>query len=308
MTKARPYDDLAASVERGNDKPTRDRRSKLRGFEHLRFSFTVRLSSWTQMVGALLTQLEQDAGSIGRGLSLLGTPNMLMPAWLASVEAGMDASARWLAGQPKEDLPDTRLRIIRVQRGETYDDLAQSARSFRLRGDGQLDAARLRPRYTLELRRSWLRMVGELLSEVLADAGSLERAATTLCVPEHQLSRWTQWFVSRGAWESVYHDWPLASVEDIDSAEPYADLAAAVLRGGLPADDSDLASAPPAAELRKLYRGKRATWDQMTGDLLTQIAADAGSARKGAEAISMPRSTFNAKLRRHEERRRRDQG
>ena len=49
-----------------------------------------------------------------------------------------------------------------------------------LAGNGWLDGARLRLRYMVE-RAPWLSMAGELLGQVVADAG--ERAATVLAVP-----------------------------------------------------------------------------------------------------------------------------
>jgi hypothetical protein len=49
-------------------------------------------------------------------------------------------------------------------------------------GDGSLDPARLRERYTVDAG-PWLRMVGDLLAQVVGDSGSLEQASVVLAVP-----------------------------------------------------------------------------------------------------------------------------
>ena len=299
-----PYADLAAMVERGLVAVDSDREyERVRTFEHLRHTFTVNLAGWDRMLEQLLELLAEDAGSVGRGLSLLGVPTTSMiAAWVRGPTAGMQSSVRWMASQPRDVSPDIRLRVVKIKRGEDYADLAESARTFRLRGDGQLDAARLRPQYTVALRRSWLRMVGDLLGQVVADAGSRERAATVLGVDQRSLMRWLRWFVSRGSLPAVRLDWPLASVDEIDATRPYADLAAAWLRGSVAESSGEETEILPVNELQEFYRVRLGPWDEMVGSLLRQISLDAGSVRNAARTIGIPRSTLSAKIRRYRER------
>lgn len=45
-------------------------------------------------------------------------------------------------------------------------------------------------------------------------------------------------------------------------------------------------------QLQESYVGRFGDWDEMVRDLLLQVVADAGSARRAAQAIGVPRSTF----------------
>lgn len=56
-------------------------------------------------------------------------------------------------------------------------------------GDGSLDPARLRERYRVDAG-PWLRMVGDLLAQVVGDSGSLEQASVVLAVPLRSLAAW----------------------------------------------------------------------------------------------------------------------
>ena len=223
----------------------------------------------------------------------------IIRAWTHSVVAGMQTSVRRLAaqGRGREAWPDARLRVVKLRRGDDYADLAESARSFRLRGPGDLCPAKLQPRYSVFWARSWLSMVGDLLGQVVADAGSYARAAVVLAVREERLLWWIKWLVARGAEEAARADWPLASIDEIDATHPYTDLAAAWLRGNLVGDDKIDVEPPP--ELRDFYRVPLGNWDDMLGDLLEQISIDAGSIRKASKAINMPRSTLSARLKRY---------
>ena len=115
------------------------------------------------MLAGLLEDIAEDVGSVGRGLSLLGvqTP-ALVCAWLEGPTIGTRMSVRWLAERSVAVAARAPVRRTRARRGDTYSDLVDSVRSFRARGDGQLDPARLRCRYTIPLRRSWMAMVGDL--------------------------------------------------------------------------------------------------------------------------------------------------
>jgi hypothetical protein len=52
---------------------------------------------------------------------------------------------------------------------------------------------------------------------------------------------------------------------------------------------------PP--EMRDEYLVKLGSWEQMKSDLLSQIIADAGSIRRAAKAIGVPKSTLSAWVR-----------
>ena len=98
-------------------------------------------------------------------------------------------------------------------------------------------------------------------------------------------------------------DWPVALVDDIDGTRPYADLAAAILRGEVSADWENPRPGPlPLHELQEFYRVRLGPWDEMLSDLLSQICADGGSLRKASVAVGLPRSILSAKLRRDRER------
>ena len=297
-----PYADLVAAILRGLEPETPQDRP--RGYGDLRQVFTVNFGLWDTMLSQLLSQLTEDTGGAEHGLALLRVPEQLVGPWVRGPVPGTQASVRWLASQPRVPGPDLCLRVVRLMRGDDYADLSESVRSFRLRGDGYLDPARLRPRYTVALRRSWLGMVGDLLGQVTADAGSYERAATVLGVSTRRLTRWVRWFVSRGSLRAARSTWPLPAVDEIDGTHPYSDLAAAVLRGHMVAepDRGDSQEVEPLTQLQDVYRVRLAPWDEMLGDLLWQVRVDAGSIRKAAKVLCIPRSTLNAKLKRYRRR------
>ena len=274
----------------------------VRTFEHLRQVFVIELSAWDRMLDQWLELIEVDAGDIGRGLSLIGVPAQgLIRAWTRSPRAGMGASVKWLASQRPDHSPDIRRQPLELRRGEDYGDLAQFARSFRLRGDGELDGARLRPRYEVALRRSWLVMVGDLLGQIVADAGSLERAATVLAVPRVELTEWVIWLVSRGSELAAHSMWPIHAPDELDAREPYIDLVSATLRGRLPTSNrSEHPERVPVSQVQEYYRFRIGPWDEIVGEFLTQLTLDAGSRRKAAKAIGMAPSTLSAKLRRYQ--------
>ena len=302
-SRREPYGDLAELVERGRlPSSGAVRADGVRTFEDLRRVSSVKLAPWEEMVMSLLDQLAGDAGSPIRALRLLNmTEQRGLDSWIQSPTSGMQASVRWLASLPCLPSPRRAHRAV-----ESYIDLAESARSFRLRGDGSLDPARLRAQYSVELRSSWLRMIGDLLGQVVADAGSYQRAAAVLCVPERRLLRWVQWFVSRGCERAACSAWPLMNVSAIDDEAPYADLADAIARGLL---ESELPREDPRprrlVEIQEHYRVRFGPWEEMVLDLLTQITEDAGSIRKASKATGMPSSTLSAKLRRGRARRQR---
>ena len=292
---------LMAAVECCLSSPALVRPEPVRTFEHLRQVFVIELCSWDRMLAQWLDLVDLDAGGLARGLSLIGVPTPeLIRAWVRNPRAGMEASVRWLASQRADHSPDIRRR--RLERGEDYGDLAESARGFRLRGDGELDGARLRARYEVRLQRSWLVMVGDLLGQVVADAGSLERAATVLAVPQEKLVEWVVWLVSRGSEIAAYSLWPVHVSDELDTRQPYIDLVAAHLRGRLPASGwSEEPVIVPVSQVQEYYRVRIGPWDEMVGELLSQLTLDAGSRRKAAEVIGMARSTLSAKLKRYEE-------
>ena len=301
----RPFDDfadLADAAARGALAAPQLPADRVRTFDDLRLVFVVELGSWELMLKQLLGQIAEDAGTLGRGLSLLGLPTALIRAWLEGADQGTRASVRWLSQQDPDTTPDIRLRPMRFNRGDRYADLADSARSFRLRGDGELDPAQLRPEYRIERRRSWLRMVGELLGQVVADAGERERAALLLGIKPRRLAMWIRWLVSRGSVEAARASWPVAWVARIDGEHDFDDLAAAVLRGQI--DGAEGYEILPVRQLCPRYIVPLASWDEMQGGLLDQIAADAGSIRKAAKVIKLPKSTYSARLRRYRDRRR----
>lgn len=283
------YADLAAAAERGA-LAVQDRPGPL-SLRDIRREFTVDLGQWDRMLAQLLTQLAEDAGNAGRGLALLGVPTpALISAWLDGPTSGTQASVAWLAEHSLYIAPPTPARRMRARRGDPYDDLAAHVRSFRNRGDGELDAARLRSHYTIRLRVSWLAMVADLLAAVVADAGEVERAATVLAVGEDMLAGWVRWLVSRGSNTAARSTWPLDPGE---TREPYLDLCEAIERGAL---DVDGEIDPP--RLRESYCARLDSWPRMSGELLAQIVTDAGSIRQAAKVLDVPRSTLGAWLRR----------
>ena len=250
------------------------------------------------MVTGLLDQLAEDAGSKTQALRQLGvTKRANLAAWSESPTIGMEVSVRQLAHSSRERSESPRRAWRDVER---YGDLAEAARGSHLHGDGVLDAARLRPRYSLARRRSWLRMVGDLLGQVVADAGCYQRAAVVLVVPERRLLRWVQWFVSRGSERAARCAWPVLDVGNAsEDAAAYADLVDAVVRGILDGEPPSKDPWPrPLVEIQEYYRIRFGPLDEMVFDLLTQVTEDAGSIRQASRALGMAPSTLSAKLRR----------
>lgn len=231
------YDDLIEAVERGMV-------ASEAGLEigELRERYTIELGAWANMIADLLGQIAADAGSLARGLDLLRVPAILLDAWSCSASMAMDASAAWLASQRPDALDRVALApSVRALRGDTYGDLAEAVGSVAIAGDGALDPARLRRQYTID-RAAWLRMVADLLGQVVGDAGSIERASTVLAVPLDSLLAWVRWFVSRGSIEAACSRWPVAPIGDAPEAAAYDDLVEAVERGAV---DGDNAIGPP---------------------------------------------------------------
>ncbi|WP_244923888.1 hypothetical protein [Enhygromyxa salina] len=181
---------------------------------------------------------------------------------------------------------------MRPLRGDEYLDLADAVGGLALAGDGALDPARLRNRYTID-RVPWLSMVADLLGQVVADAGSIERASTVLAVPLDTLTTWVRWLVSGGSSYAASSRWPVAPVGDRPQAAAYLDLAEAVERGAI---DGDNAIDPP--EVSDSYTVQLDSWERMQTDLLDQLINDAGSVRNAAKVLSVPRSTLTAWRRR----------
>ncbi|WP_258182853.1 hypothetical protein [Enhygromyxa salina] len=287
------YDDLAEAVLRGGI----DGDGRLDGPQE---RFTVRLSSWDSMTKALLVRLVVEAGSLRRALLSVGIQSIeLVDAWARGAMSGMSASVTWLAEQPVVTTSEPRVltRSMRARRGDDYADLAEHASCLGLVGDGALDSARLRGRYQVE-RGPWLLMLGDLLGAVVADAGSVERAALVLAVPPAILIEWVRWFVSRGSIDAASSRWPIALPGDQVDEMAYADLLEAVERGAVGGENE---LDPPS--VRAVYEVRIDSWERMEADLLGQIVADAGSIRRASKLIDMPRSTLGARLARARRRR-----
>ena len=292
------YDDLAEFIERGELGDLGDMRGRGAQASGLRLRSSVNLAPWEEMVTGLLEQLAEDAGSKTQALRQLGvTEQSNLAAWIESPTIGMEVSVRHLANLSRERSESPRRAWRDVER---YADLADAARGSCLRGDGVLDVARLRPRYSLELHHSWLHMVGELLGQVVADAGCYQRAAVVLAVPERRLLRWVRWFVSRGSERAARCAWLILYVGNAsDEAAVDADLVDAVARGPLDSEAPSEEPWPrPLVEIQEYYRIRFGPLDEMVFDLLTQVTEDAGSIRQASRALGQPSSTLSAKLRR----------
>jgi hypothetical protein len=282
------YDDLIEAVERGMVASEAGL-----AVGELRDRYTIALGAWANMIADLLGQIAGDAGTLGRGLDMLRVPPILLDAWSCSVSTGMDASAAWLASQRPDALARVTLApSVRALRGDSYDDLAEAVGSVAVAGDGALDPARLRRQYTID-RAPWLRMVADLLGQVVGDAGSVERASTVLAVPPDSLIAWVRWFVSRGSIDAACSRWPVAPIGDAPEAAAYDDLVEAVERGAV---DGDNAIGRPS--VLDVYAVRLDSWDRMAADLLGQIIADAGSVRAAAKVLDVPRATLGAWARR----------
>lgn len=259
------------------------------GADRLRARYTIPLASWETMLRSLLEQLASDVGSTREALTLLGTPGSLIRPWLRDLSIATEASARWLASQQRDADPRVaQAPSVRALRGDDYGDLARAVGSMATPGDGALDPARLRSRYTLD-RGSWLRMVTDLLGQVVADAGSVERASTVLAVPLDRLAEWVRRMVSRGCPHAAGSRWPTAPVTDTPDAVAYLDLVEAVERGAI---DGDNAIGPVGVS--ESYTLRLDSWERMEADLLKQVIADAGSVRKAAMVLEVPRPTLGA--------------
>jgi hypothetical protein len=283
--EAAAYDDLIDAVDRGM---VASETGLVVG--ELRERYTIKLGAWSNMVADLLGQIATDAGSLARGLDMLRVPPSLLDAWRRrDVSAGMNASVAWLASQQPDALGRVALApSVRALRGDTYLDLAKAVGSVAVAGDGALDPARLRRRYTID-RAPWLRMVADLLGQVVGDAGSVERASTVLAAPLDSLLAWVCWFVSRGSIDAARSRWPVAPIGDTSEPAAYDDLVEAVERGAI---DGDNTIDPPS--VRDVYAVRLNSWDRMAADLLGQIVADAGSVRAAAKVLDVPRATLGA--------------
>jgi RNA-directed DNA polymerase len=152
--------------------------------------------------------------------------------------AGTEASACWLGSQQRDAGQRVALApSVRALRGDDYRDLARAVGSMATVGDGALDPARLRSRYRVD-RGPWLRMVTDLLGQVVADAGSVERASAVLTVPLDHLAGWVRRMVSRGCPNAAASRWPTAAVTDAPEAVAYLDLVEAAERGAIDGDNA----------------------------------------------------------------------
>lgn len=277
--------DLAEAVERGT---VGDEGPNSNG---LRARYTLELGTWEAMIANLLGQLVADVGSIERALTLLEVRSeALIHAWTQDAAYGVRASARWMEAaldrRQREQIALT--PSVLMLRGDGYFDLAEAAEGIALVGDGALDPARLRRRYTIE-RAPWLRMVGDLLAQVVGDAGSPEYAATVLGVPRDELTQWVRWLVSRGSITAATSRWPVAPVDDMPTDAAYLDLVEAVERGGVAGDN-----ALDQPQVRDRYTVQFDSWERMSAELLEQIITDVGSLRRVSKVIDVPRSTLGA--------------
>lgn len=281
------YEDLVDAVERGLEvEPGRDVLSE---------RYSISLDTWDAMVTCLMDQLIDETGSLRRALIRLSIPTAgLTHAWTRGVTPGMRASAAWLAAWRRTQLPHTLVLTSRVRalRGDDYGDLAEAAGAGALTGDGALEPARLRRLYWVS-RAPWLRMIADLLGQVVGDAGSVERAASVLGVAPEDLFDWVRVFLSRGSARAARSRWPVAPAGDELELSAYLDLAEAVERGAV---DGDNAIDPP--RVREVYMVRLDSWTRMEAELLGQIVADAGSIRRAATVLSVPRSTLGSWIRR----------
>jgi hypothetical protein len=275
------YLDLIEAVLRGAVEGDNDL-----GPNVVRERYTVDLGAWDRMMGDLLGQLAADAGSVKRALVHLGLPSVsLLDDWIEGGTPGTAASARWVAVALARGRWHTRRE--RGPRGEDYSDLIDAAMRGAVMGDGSLDPARLRERYTVDAG-PWLRMVGDLLGQVVGDSGSLEQASVVLAVPLRSLAAWVRWLVSGGSSAAAWSTWPSAA-QPHEPSQTYDDLVDAVVRGAVVGDGEPL----EGPQLRESYVVRFGDWEEMIRDLLLQIVADAGSARRAARAVGVPRSTFS---------------
>ncbi|PRP97668.1 hypothetical protein ENSA5_31750 [Enhygromyxa salina] len=282
LTPQETYLDLAEAVERGavagNGKLEPD---------GLRACYTIGIGTWEAMLSDLLDLLATDAGSAREALIDLGVPTELLSAWGQSPMIGTKASVEWLAARRAD--PMGRIALgpsARAFRGDDYLDLAEVGTRPAIAGDGALDPARLRQRYTIE-RGPWLRMVADLLGQLVGDAGSVEHAATVLAVRRPSLGKWVRWFVSRGSVDAARSRWPVAPGDDTPTSAAYLDLAEAVERGRLAFDNP-----PELSAVSDSYTVRLDNWERMTADLLRQIVADSGSIRKASKVVKVPRTTL----------------
>lgn len=126
-------------------------------------------------------------------------------------------------------------------------------------------------------------MIGQLLAEVVADAGSVERAASVLGVSLDVLTEWVRWFVSRGSLDAASERWPVAPPRDQVAEMAYIDLVEAIERGGV---DGDNELDPPS--VRDVYKVRVDSWDRMEAELLAQMAIYGGASGNGVGAKDSP--------------------
>jgi hypothetical protein len=244
------YDDLAEAVTRGALAGD----GSLEYAGELRERYTIEIGSLASMLADLLGQIVGDAGSLRRARVILRIPAELQAAWTRRKPlAGLDATAAWLASRRPDRERIMLVPGVRAHRGDDYSDLARAVETVAAAGDGALDPARLRRRYTIEraswLRMacsrwpvaptgdaidlaaytdlaeavergavdgdntieitgvrdsytlpldSWARMTGELLGQIIADAGSIRRAAKVIDVPRSTLGQWVKQRRERG--------------------------------------------------------------------------------------------------------------
>jgi hypothetical protein len=83
--------------------------------------------------------------------------------------------------------------------------------------------------------------------------------------------------------------WPTAPVTDAPEAVAYLDLVEAVERGAIDGDN-----AIGLIGVSEFYTVRLDSWERMEADLLKQVIADAGSVRKAAKVLDVPRATLGA--------------
>lgn len=169
-------------------------------------------------------------------------------------------------------------------------DLADAALRGGILGDGALDVARLREHYAIDTG-PWLRMVADVLAQVVGDSGSLDRASVVLAVPVRSLTSWVRWLVAHGSLDAAQATWPVVPADQQPDANAYLDLVDAVVRGALAGDG--MLDRP---RLRERYTVELDEWEHMATSLLEQIVADAGSLRRAARVLRVPRSTLGARF------------
>jgi len=75
--------------------------------------------------------------------------------------------------------------------------------------------------------------------------------------------------------------------------DDYGDLAEAVERGAVDGENT-----LDRTSVREFYTVRLDTWARMEAELLGRIVTDAGSIRRAAKLLDVPRSTLGARMRR----------